>query len=162
MRFTRSALLIASVALFVLSGCGGTRVDDADSQLAANIEAFSAELAGRDEFSGVVLLSRHGNALVRRGYGLADRKSGRVNTPETPFVLSSVSKMFTAVTIAKLVEQDRLSFDTFLGEVLPAYPSPETREQVKVHHLLTMSSGIPARHPVGVQQFEFPASGCSN
>jgi CubicO group peptidase (beta-lactamase class C family) len=73
----------------------------------------------------------------------ADRKAGRPNTPETPFMLSSVSKMFTAVTIAKLVERKQLSFDSTLGSLLPEYPSAEARDQVTVGHLLTMSSGIP-------------------
>jgi CubicO group peptidase (beta-lactamase class C family) len=59
---------------------------------------------------------------------LADRKAGRPNTPETPFMLSSVSKMFTAVTIAKLVERKQISFDSTLGSLLPEYPSAEARD----------------------------------
>jgi CubicO group peptidase (beta-lactamase class C family) len=51
--------------------------------------------------------------------------------------------MFTAVTIAKLVQRKQLSFDSTLGSLLPDYPSAEAREQVTVRHLLTMSSGIP-------------------
>ena len=58
-------------------------------------------------------------------------------------MLSSVSKMFTAVIIAKLVERKQLSFDSSLGSLLPDYPSAEARDQVTVRHLLTMSSGIP-------------------
>jgi CubicO group peptidase (beta-lactamase class C family) len=109
--------------------------------LTADAKAFAARLATDGEFSGVVLLTCH--ALVRQGYGFADRKARRLNTPETPFMLSSVSKMFTAVAIAKLVEQNQLSFDSTLGSLLPDYPSAEARDQVTVHQLLTMSSGIP-------------------
>jgi CubicO group peptidase (beta-lactamase class C family) len=141
-----SRLIVAIVAASVLSDCTGrpsAGIDARDVSLAADVEAFAARLAAADEFSGVVLLARHGQSLVRRGYGLADRKAGRTNTPETPFALSSVSKMFTAVTIAKLVERKQLSFDSTLGSLLPAYPSAEARDQVTVHHLLTMSSGIP-------------------
>lgn len=58
-------------------------------------------------------------------------------------MLSSVSKMFTAVIIAKLVERKQLSFDSTLGSLLPEYPSAEARDLVTVRHLLTMSSGIP-------------------
>ena len=140
-----SGLVVAIVATSVLTGCSrpGTMRDERDAVLAANVEAFATKLATSDEFSGVVLLTRRGQPLVRRGYGLADRKAGRFNTPETPFMLSSVSKMFTAVTIAKLVERKQLSFDSTLGSLLPEYPSAETRDQVTVRHLLTMSSGIP-------------------
>lgn len=138
-------LIAAIVAGSILTGCTspGAEPDRGDTALAANVEAFAARLAASDDFSGVVLLARHGRPLLRRGFGLADRKAGRPNTPETPFALSSVSKMFTAVTIAKLVERNQLSFDATLGSLLPEYPSVEAREQVTVRHLLTMSSGIP-------------------
>ena len=142
-----SRLIAAIIAASVLAtGCSGparTEPDAGDTALAANAEAFAARLAASDDFSGVVLLARHGRPLLRRGFGLADRKAGRPNTPETAFALSSVSKMFTAVTIAKLVERGQLSFDATLGSLLPEYPSAEAREQVTVRHLLTMSSGIP-------------------
>ena len=138
-------LVTVTVVASVLSSCGGSSGDGTarDAALAAEIESFTAKLAGRDEFSGVVLLQRHGQPLVRRGHGLADRSAGRPNTPETPFMLSSVSKMFTAVVIAKLVERKQLSFDSTLGSLLSEYPSPAARDQVTVRHLLTMSSGIP-------------------
>ena len=138
--------VVSIVVAFVIAGCSGrpTSVSDTrDVSVAADVEAFAARLAASGEFSGALLLTRHGQVLVRQGYGLADRKAGRPNTPETPFVLSSVSKMFTAVAIAKLVERQELSFDSTLGSLLPDYPSAEARDQVTVHHLLTMSSGIP-------------------
>ena len=137
--------LVVVIVGCVLTGCSrpSTARDERDAELAANVEAFASKLAGSDEFSGVVLLTRRGQPLVRRAYGLADRKAGRANTPETPFMLSSVSKMFTAVIIAQLVERKQLSFDSTLGMLLPEYPSAEARDQVTVRHLLTMSSGIP-------------------
>ena len=141
-----NSLIVTILAASLFSGCSGSpsAVGNArDAALAENVEGFAARLSAADEFSGVVLLARHGQPLVRRGYGLADRKTGRPNTPETPFMLSSVSKMFTAVTIAKLVERKQLSFDSTLGSLLPEYPSAEARDQVTVRHLLTMSSGIP-------------------
>jgi D-alanyl-D-alanine carboxypeptidase len=146
----RNYVILAIIASVALGGCGSTRTREGvraeaarETALAANVGAVAAQLASDDAFSGVVLLSRNGRPLLRRGFGLADRAVGRTNTPETPFALASVGKMFTAVAIAKLVQQNRLSFDARLGSLLPAYPSAEAREQVTVHHLLTMSSGIP-------------------
>lgn len=122
---TNSRLVAAAILVCVLSGCSGRPSAANDAQtgaLVADLESFAARLAAADEFSGVVLLARHGQALMRQGYGL-------------------VSKMFTAVAIAKLVERKRLAFDSKLGSLLPEYPSADAREQVTVHHLLTMSSG---------------------
>jgi CubicO group peptidase (beta-lactamase class C family) len=51
--------------------------------------------------------------------------------------------MFTAVVIAQLAERNLVSFDATIGSVLPTYPTGPAKSQVTVHHLLTMSSGIP-------------------
>ena len=138
-------LIGITLAAVVLTGCNsrhGGAADQRDAALARDVRAFAERLAATDEFSGVVLLTRDGRSLVRQGYGFADRKVRRPNTLDTPFFLSSVSKMFTAVAIAKLVERKQLSFESRLGSVLPEYPSAEARDRVTVHHLLTMSSGI--------------------
>jgi len=58
-------------------------------------------------------------------------------------MLSSVGKMFTAVTIARLVERKQVSFESKLRSLLPEYPSADARDRVTVRDLLTMSSGIP-------------------
>src|SRR6185503_19126433 len=69
--------------------------------------------------------------------------SHRANTIETPFALASVSKMFTAVLVAQLVEQNKVRLDSSIGSLLPDFPTGEAKSQVTVHQLLTMSSGIP-------------------
>ena len=114
-----------------------------DTDLADALEREIQRVVGADEFSGVVLLSRHGQPLLRRAYGLADRERQRPNAVDTPFALASVSKMFTAVAVAQLAEQQMVSFDATIGSLLPTYPTGPASSQVAVHHLLTMSSGIP-------------------
>ena len=137
--------------LFVLPvlSCGGAQTQKtrpivpADAELATSLEQVVERVVGADEFSGVVLLSRHGKPLLRRAYGFADREKRRENTVDTPFALASVSKMFTAVVVARLAERNLISFDATIGSLLPTYPRGEGSAKVTVHHLLTMSSGIP-------------------
>ena len=43
-------------------------------------------------FSGSVLVVRHGETLLRKGYGLADRKTGTPVTPATAFDVGSITK----------------------------------------------------------------------
>jgi CubicO group peptidase (beta-lactamase class C family) len=114
-----------------------------DAALAQSLEQVVERVVGTDEFSGVVLFSRHGKPLLRRAIGFADRERRRPNTADTPFALASVSKMFTAVAVAQLAEQDRLALTATIGSLLPGYPGGEASAKVTVHHLLTMSSGIP-------------------
>jgi CubicO group peptidase (beta-lactamase class C family) len=141
----RNLLFVLIAGALVLTGAGAHSMPVValpQKDLAADLEGFTAALAARDQFSGSVLLARHGQPLVRRGYGLADRRRRRPNTPDTPFMLSSVGKVFTAVMIAKLIEQKQLTFDTTLGALVPDYPLADARDHVTVGHLLTMSSGI--------------------
>lgn len=79
-----TGLVVSIVAACVLAGCSrpNTPRDERDTALAANVEAFATRLAASDEFSGVVLLTRYGQPLVRRGYGFADRKAGRPIRPK--------------------------------------------------------------------------------
>jgi CubicO group peptidase (beta-lactamase class C family) len=152
------------VVLVIALGCGGprdARPKDAtvpsspaevqgaparlktDTELVQSIERVVERLVEADRFSGVVLVSRHGQPLLERAVGRADRERQRPNTVDTPFALASVSKMFTAVVVAQLVEQRLISLDATIGSLLPAYPRGEVSRKVTVHHLLTMSSGIP-------------------
>jgi CubicO group peptidase (beta-lactamase class C family) len=125
-----------------LAGSDGQNPQRTSAELAANVEQFADRLAQSDEFSGVVLLSQHSRPLVRRAFGFADREKQRANTVETPFALASVSKMFTAVVVAQLVEQQKVSLDATIGSLLPGYPAGPAGSQVQVRHLLSMSSGI--------------------
>src|SRR5689334_9184539 len=116
--FGTSLFIVIIAGALAVTGAGGRYMPAlalSPKDLAADVDEFVTALAGRDEFSGSVLLARNGQPLVRRGYGLADRKRGRPNTPDTPFMLSSVGKVFTAIVVAKLIEQKQLSFDTTLG-----------------------------------------------
>ena len=64
------------------------------------------------------------------------------NTLDTKFNLGSMNKMFTAVTIAQLVEQGKLSYDDPLSKFLPDFPSAEAAKKIRIKHLLTHTSGL--------------------
>lgn len=90
------------------------------------------------EFSGAVMLKTDEEWAIAKG--MADRANVRPNAVNTRFGIASGCKIFTAVTIAQLVEEGKLSFDDVLSEMLPEhFPNfPST-----IHQLLTHTSGIP-------------------
>src|SRR4030095_15357847 len=127
MRILKAAALM--LPMFAL-GCGGLPKthpadNEANSQvaIATEVERVAGQLSHEDKFSGVVLLTQNGQTLVRRAFGMADRSSRRSNTPETPFALASIGKMFTAVVVARLVERKQIAFDSTIGTLLPNYPA---------------------------------------
>ena len=115
------------------------RLKEADA-LAA-LTARAGDLAKKDEFSGVVLVARHGKVQLQKAWGLADRKTGTPNTLDTRFRLGSMNKMFTAVATLQLVEAGKLKLDDPIGKYLPDYPNKDVASKVTVRHLLTHTGG---------------------
>jgi CubicO group peptidase (beta-lactamase class C family) len=92
-------------------------------------------------FSGAISVSRGGDVLFERAYGLADRAHGVPATVDTRFGVASVTKGFTAVAVATLIVEGVLSFDTPARTVLED-DLPLVGADVTVRHLLGHTSGI--------------------
>ena len=58
------------------------------------------------------------NNGVWKVYGQANQAANIPNTVETKFNVASISKMFTSVGIAKLVEEGRLKYDDFVAKLM--------------------------------------------
>lgn len=88
-----------------------------------------------------VLVTKNGEVVVNRSYGLAVVETAVPATSETNYRLASLSKQFTATAIALLVRDGLLRYDTPVRTYLPSVP--EYTRAVTVRHLLTHTSGIP-------------------
>jgi CubicO group peptidase (beta-lactamase class C family) len=106
--------------------------------IAERIEAESD--AGR--FSGAVLVARGDRLIYADAVGLADRKTGRANTLDTPINLGSINKMFTGIAIAQLQAAGKLDWQDTVGKHLPDFPNAKIRDHVTIHQLLTHTSGV--------------------
>ena len=91
-----------------------------DAEVAVELKTFLDGLVQDDEFSGTVLLAKNGKVFFSGAYGLASKNYGVANRLDTKFNLGSMNKMFTAVAIAQLAEQGKLSFDDPLARFLPS------------------------------------------
>ena len=91
------------------------------------------------EFSGVVLVAEGDEITYANALGYADYEQRIPLNLSTQFELSSGSKLFTAVAIAQLVEQKKLSFHTKIKEY---FPELIFASDVDVHQLMTHSSGL--------------------
>jgi D-alanyl-D-alanine carboxypeptidase len=68
-------------------------------------------------------------------------------TPDTLFSAGSINKMYTAVTILQLAEEDVLSLDDPISKWLPEYPQVDS--SITIRQLLNHTGGIfdMVRHP---------------
>lgn len=78
-----------------------------------------------------------------RGFGTAD-DSGREVTPQTPFIIGSVSKSFTALAVMQLVEAQRIELDAPVQRYLPWFrvADEQASAEITVRHLLNHTSGL--------------------
>lgn len=104
-----------------------------------NLDKLVDAYAQLGRFRGAVLVARNKKILLRKAYGMADESNRRPNTPETRFLIASLTKTFTAVAIMQLAEQGRLSVDDPLSKYLPYFPNAD---RVHLHHLLSNTSGV--------------------
>lgn len=119
---------------------------------AATLDDLFSRLAAHG-FSGAVLVTRHGETLLRKGYGLADRMAGVPVAADTVLSTGSITKQFTAAGILRLEMDGKLSTGDRLGKFLPAIAKSvgldlapgQIRDDlaaVTLHQLLSHTSGI--------------------
>lgn len=113
-----------------------------DAQRIAEIDRLAKLLADADVFSGVIAIARGNEILYLGSFGKADRATGEPVRAGTRFDLASLTKMFTTVALAQLVEQGKISWDDPIGRFLPEFPLAEAREKVTIRHLVTHTSGL--------------------
>jgi CubicO group peptidase (beta-lactamase class C family) len=131
--------MLTPLGFVVLSWLGAN--DSASiAKLDAAIDRYLKSETEQKRFSGVVLIAQNGEPLVRRAYGYADAVQKTPNTPETPFLIFSNTKQFTAAAILLLRDRGKLNLEDPISWHLPDCP-PEWAS-VTLQHLLTHTSGI--------------------
>jgi CubicO group peptidase (beta-lactamase class C family) len=70
-----------------------------------------------------------------------EEKDDRMFTPDTIFSIASITKLFTAVAILKLVEDGKMRLDQPIGEFIEEFNAPPFNT-INTVHLLTHTSGI--------------------
>jgi CubicO group peptidase (beta-lactamase class C family) len=128
-----------AVAVVVSSLATASAVSDSP-QLVKALDGYLSAAATERKFTGVVLVAKDGKPLFRRAYGFADWTKRTPNTPDTRFMVFSVTKQFTAALILRLEDQGKLSVQDRISKHLADWP--KEWEAVTIHHLLTHSSGI--------------------
>lgn len=133
------ALLVPGSAVGTSQAAGTVTADESSA-----IDDWVAQrMAARDLPGAAVAVLRNGKVVHLAGYGSADETGSPVQ-PDTPFLLGSASKPFTAVVVGQLVEEGVLAWDEpvwpHLSHLVDA--PPEGFRTVTVEQLLTHTGGL--------------------
>lgn len=129
MKFLTLLLLVCSTSFLSAQSNQATRID---SLFGAMLEAQT--------FNGVVLFAEDGKVIHKKAYGYSNYQTKEPLTVESVFDLASVSKQFTAMGIALLEHQKKLSYQDPLGKFIPEL---SFYKGITIEHLLTHTAGLP-------------------
>ncbi len=105
------------------------------------LDELFQELEGRDEFSGVVLITKGETDLYSGAFGYASRSWNIKNGLDIRFDTASITKLFTTIALLQLIDEKLLSFETSAIEYL-GLKGTKISKEVNIYHLLTHTSGI--------------------
>jgi CubicO group peptidase (beta-lactamase class C family) len=97
---------------------------------------------------GALLIVHRGETVFREAFGVADLATGRPFAVDTPCLLASVTKPFTATLFARLVEAGWLAWDDPVDKFLPQFAALEVRGQGRakraplIRELLSHTAGF--------------------
>jgi CubicO group peptidase (beta-lactamase class C family) len=114
-------------------------------ETAEQIDAYIQSRMRADHIPGLALAVVRGDQIVYlKGYGVAG-PDGRAVTPQTPFILGSTSKSFTALAVMQLVEAGQIDLDASVTRYLPWFRTADeaASARITVRHLLYQNSGLP-------------------
>ena len=112
------------------------------------------QLLERPERAGTAIAIVENDQVIFEHYhGFSNVEHKIKNNAATVFELASVSKQFTAMAIAMLAEQNKLSVEDDVSIYFPELPTYDT--PIKIKHLINHTSGlIDSEHPLALAGFE--------
>ena len=122
--------------------CADASRDDASSGTVelASLDAVFADYSASDGPGCAFAVSRDGQQVMARAYGMANLEWDLPNTPETVFEPGSVSKQFTAAATILLALDGRIDLDDDIREYFPEMP--DYGEPITVRMLIHHTSGL--------------------
>ena len=75
----------------------------------------------KNGFSGAISVVKYGKIILHKGYGMANKNTQTLNTPNTVFDIGSNTKQFTSTAILKLVELEKLNLTDSLSRFFKTF-----------------------------------------
>jgi CubicO group peptidase (beta-lactamase class C family) len=107
---------------------------------AEEVDALFVQWAKPDSPGCALAVIKDGQIIYKRGYGMANLDYGIPISSVSVFNIASVSKQFTAMSIALLTKQGKLSLDDDIRKYVPELP--QYQSPITIRNLIYHTSGI--------------------
>lgn len=142
--FHKTIVVLAGLGLIGCGGSGGsnnTVITPVQPTLSQTIDTYLDTNLSDNDAGVSVLVRKDGIAIYTNSKGLANKQNSTPITDATGFRLASVSKLFTALAVMQLFEQQQLTLADPIRDYLPELS--DAWQPITIHHLLSHQSGIP-------------------
>ena len=123
-----------------------TAQNNTKQELLATLNAETPVALKEHKVPGLaVAIIENGEVVLKKGYGFADVANGKEVTTESGFNIGSISKMFTAWGVMKLVEEGKLQLDAPVSGYLKRWKLPKSEfeaNKVTIRGLLNHTAGL--------------------
>lgn len=139
MSYSFKQLILIAILLGAYTYCHAQEIDFDEAELTT----FIASQMRLSRIPNVTVgIIRRDRIVYLRGFGTT---AGQPISPQTPFLVGSLSKSFTALAVMQLVEAGRLNLDTPVYQYLSWFRlrNVEASRTITVRHLLNQTSGLP-------------------
>ena len=145
MKSIRTITILLALLLSVITGCQSVEKRPSKPDL-SGIDCVVEEEIEKGNIPGAVVLVGQGDkVLYFKAFGHeVNEPFEEVMTKNTIFDLASLTKpIATATSILILADQRKIELGDYAGKYLPAF-ARNGKEEVRIQHLLTHTSGLPA------------------
>ncbi len=109
-------------------------------EVAARLDTAITAILSTSRIPGATIGVWAPQGTYLKGFGVADRQSGRPMDPATLMRIGSETKTFTVTALLRLVDQGKFSLDDPIGRFIPDVPGGDA---ITIRHLAGMRSGLP-------------------
>ena len=135
-------LYLSILLILMFSSASVTQVPDSapGNSQATKVDQLFARWDKPDSPGCALAVIKNNQTIYKRGYGIASLEYGIPIAAKTVFNIGSTSKQFTALSIALLAKQGRISLDDDIRKYLPEMP--QYQSPITIRHLIYHTSGI--------------------
>jgi CubicO group peptidase (beta-lactamase class C family) len=120
------------------------------SQLERALGLIQSEIESGRMGAAAILVARHGRVVLHRAFGRLSAAPGApLVSPDSVFLVASITKPVTACSLMLLVERGLVSLGDPVKQYLPNFTGGE-RDKVQVRDLLRHTSGLPDMLPENI------------
>lgn len=102
------------------------------------IKAYIKYFEDNNQLMGTVSIMDNGTEVINETFGYINKNSGGTLS-ERKYTVGSITKLYTAVLFAKLLEEEKISFKEKLNTYFPNIPNAD---KIEIKHMLNHTSGL--------------------